>query len=143
MGTNSISQSLSNVNFYAALSQNFKAQDEVIKYDIVLNNHGNGYDAITGIFLAPTNGIYFFQANSLKCQNSGQLYIHMMHNEAIVSSAANLDENFESVSTSVILELKKGDSVWVKLRIGQVYGHSPSNYSNFMGYRISDLSEIN
>ena len=142
LGANSFSQSPGNVNFYAALSQNFKASNERIKYDIVLNNHGNSYNATTGLFLAPTNGIYFFQTNSLRYR-SDQLYIHIMHNKAMVSSAANLDKNFESVSASVILELKKGDRVWVKLRVGQVYGHSPSNYSNFMGYRISDLNKIN
>jgi hypothetical protein len=65
----------------------------------------------------------------------------MMHDSAIVSSTSNLDEKFESVSASVILELKKDDVVWIKLRVGQVYGHSPSHYTNFMGYRICDLTK--
>lgn len=110
----------------------------MIKYDTVMTNDGNGYQTTTGCFIAPTNGVYFIQSNALRCQNSGQLYIHIMHNSNIVSSTSNLDETFESVSASVVLNLRKGDVVWIKLRIGQVYGHSPSHYTNFMGYCITD-----
>ena len=126
------------INFFAGLSSNFRGANSVIKYDTVMTNDGNGYQTTTGCFIAPTDGVYFIQSNALRCQNSGQLYIHIMHNSNIVSSTSNLDETFESVSASVVLNLRKGDVVWIKLRIGQVYGHSPSHYTNFMGYCITD-----
>jgi hypothetical protein len=51
-----------------------------------------------------------------------------------------MDDTFESVSSSCFLELKANDRVWVKLRVGQVYGHAPSHYTNFMGYRTTNLT---
>jgi len=130
------------INFYAAISKNLKGHNTQVKYDVVLNNDGSGYRMEAGCFIAPTDGVYFFMMNALRCQNSGALYMHMMHNDEIVSSTANLDENFESVSASVFLDLKKGDRVWIKLRVGQVYGHSPSHYTNFMGYRTFNKSPM-
>jgi len=128
------------VNFYAALSKNFRGQSERIKYDVVVNNSGEGYHEKQGCFFAPSDGIYFFQTNALRCQNSGQLYIHLMHGSSIVASTSNLDDKFESVSTSIVLKLKKDDVVWVKLRVGQVYGHAPSHYTTFTGYRVCDTT---
>jgi hypothetical protein len=128
------------VNFYAALSKNFRGQSERIKYDILLNNDGQGYREKQGCFFAPTDGVYFFQTNALRCQNSGQLYVHIMHGSSIVSSTSNLDEKFESVSAAVVINLKKDDVVWIKLRVGQVYGHAPSHYTNFMAYRVCDTT---
>jgi hypothetical protein len=129
------------INFFAGLSTNYRGANSAIKYDTTMANDGNGYSASTGCFVAPVDGVYFIQTNALRCQNSGQLYIHIMHNSEIVSSTSNLDETFESVSASVVLNLAKGDVVWVKLRIGQVYGHSPSHYTNFMGYCVTDESK--
>lgn len=129
------------MNFFSGLSSNFRGANSVIKYDTVMNNDGAGYNIDTGCFVAPNDGVYFFQTNALRCQNSGQMYIHIMHNSNIVSSTSNLDENFESASASVVISLLRGDVVWIKLRVGQVYGHSPSHYTNFMGYCITDESD--
>lgn len=128
------------INFYAALSTNFKGVTDTIKYDVVLNNDGDGYNERQGCFVAPTDGIYFFMTNALRCQKSGPLYIHLMKNQQIVSSTSNLDDTFESCSASVFLNLSANDIVWVKLRVGQVYGHTPSHYTNFMGYRTANLT---
>merc|ERR1712168_200921 len=127
------------INFYVALANNFRGDNAGIKYDVVVNNEGNGFKIKTGCFIAPIHGIYHFQINALRCQHSGALYIHMMHNSDMVSSTANLGDNFESVSASVVIEMKQGDVLWIKIRQGQVYGHSSSKYTNFMGYLITDL----
>jgi hypothetical protein len=129
------------INFFAGLSTNFRGHSDRIKYDSVLNNDGNGYKTKTGCFVAPTDGVYFFMTTALRCQKSGHLYIHIMKNEDIVASTSNMDDTFESVSSSCFLELKANDIIWVKLRVGQVYGHSPSHYTNFMGYRATNLTK--
>lgn len=131
------------INFYVALANNFRGDNAGIKYDVVVNNEGNGFKIKTGCFIAPIHGIYHFQINALRCQHSGALYIHMMHNSDMVSSTANLGDNFESVSASVVIEMKQGDVLWIKIRQGQVYGHSSSKYTNFMGYLITDLRTKN
>ena len=59
-----------------------------------------------------------------------------MKNQEIVASGTNQDEKFETTSTSAILELEAGDRICVSLRQGWMYGHSPSHYSSFSGFRF-------
>ena len=60
-----------------------------------------------------------------------------MKNQEMISSGTNQDVRFETTACTAILELKAGDCIWVRLRQGAVYGHSPSHYSTFSGFRLS------
>ena len=62
-----------------------------------------------------------------------------MKNQDIISSGTNQDVRFETTACTAILELKAGDCIWVRLRQGAVYGHSPSHYSTFSGFRMGPL----
>lgn len=63
--------------------------------------------------------------------------MHLMRNKEMISSGTNQDVRFETTSTSAVLQLRKGDVMWVRLRQGTVYGHTPSHYSTFSGYAVS------
>lgn len=130
------------VSFMAALSQNFIERGDAITFDTVLTNQneaGNqpAYDQETGSFNAPVDGTYIFHVNVLRCQNSGPLFVHLMRNQEMVSSGTNQDVRFETTSCTAVLILKKGDCIWVRLRQGHVYGHSPSHYSTFSGFMLA------
>merc|ERR1711876_31455 len=133
------------VAFFAGLSNNCNARGEAIPFDAVMTNQCEGcdgdaategaYSGDTGSFTAPYDGTYTFHVHVLRCQNSGALFVHLMKNQDMVSSATNQDVRFETTSCTAILELKAGDCIWVRLRQGAVYGHSPSHYSTFSGFR--------
>ena len=55
-----------------------------------------------------------------------------MRNQEMVSSGTNQDVRFETTSCTAVLILKKGDCIWVRLRQGHVYGHSPRNCSKII-----------
>ena len=62
--------------------------------------------------------------------------MHLMKNQEIVSSGMNQDDGYETTSCSALLQLEAGDRICVSLRKGQMFGHSPSHYSTFSGFRI-------
>ena len=57
----------------------------------------------TGSFTAPYDGTYTFHVHVLRCQNSGALFVHLMKNQDMVSSATNQDVRFETTSCTAIL----------------------------------------
>ena len=57
----------------------------------------------------------------------------------MVASGTNQDVRFETTSCTAVLILKKGDCIWVRLRQGHVYGHSPRNCSTESAVSLEDL----
>ena len=62
-----------------------------------------------------------------------------MHDEELVVSASDNDSSYErdSLTLSCIREMKKGETVWVKLGKGKVYLSKYFTY--FMGYKIGKI----
>lgn len=124
------------VAFMAGLSRNFQGRNSGICFDHVITNHGGAYRSSSGCFVVPAAGCYVFHVHILRCRSSGPLYVHLMRNADIISSATNQDSRFETTSSTAVLQLRRGDVVWVRLRQGVAYGHSPSHYSTFSGYSV-------
>ena len=60
-----------------------------------------------------------------------------MKNHEQLGQGANHDEqNFETTSTSAVINAIAGDSVWVRLDKGVASGLSPNHHTHFTGYRI-------
>lgn len=128
------------VAFMAGLTQNFQGNNQQIPFDNVVTNNGGAYRSATGCFIVPAAGVYVFHVHILRCRSSGALYVHLMRNGDMICSATNQDTRFETTSMTAVLTLQRGDVVWVRLRQGIAYGHSPSHYSTFTGYSLQ-LSE--
>ena len=114
------------------------AHNEVAKFDKVWTNIGNGYDASSGIFTAPRGGVYQFSCSAMT--NSGKtLRLHLMKNDQQTVSLYPGNSGYNMGTLSMVLELKKGDRVYMKQggREKNLYSEAGSNFSMFSGYFIS------
>ncbi|CAC5422858.1 C1QL [Mytilus coruscus] len=114
----------------------------VVVYNIAVTNLGNGYDTSTGIFTAPSNGVYIFSWTVL-CERSKHFFTYLALNGNLIArnfaGARNVTE-YSSGSQNVVLEIKKDDKVSVRIMDGYtgLYMHGES-WSTFSGYKLYDI----
>ncbi|XP_061180084.1 complement C1q-like protein 4 isoform X2 [Saccostrea echinata] len=114
------------IAFYAYMSSNIKiktlSKQKIFVYDRVETNIGNGYDARSGKFIAPENGVYVIHTTTVAYDRSYSI-IEIVQNGVIkdIGLADAFDHaDRASSSTLTILNLKKGDVV--NTRVGPHYG---------------------
>jgi len=126
--------------FGASFTKNVNlANNEVVKFDKVWTNIGNGYDSSSGVFTAPRGGVYQFSCSAMAYFGK-TLRLHLMKNDQQTVSLypGNVGHNMGTLS--MVLELKKGDRVYIKHPASggnSFYSESGSNFSMFSGYFIS------
>ncbi|XP_059825164.1 complement C1q-like protein 3 [Hypanus sabinus] len=106
-----------------------------IIYDIVNVNKGNGYNPTTGKFIVPRCGLYFFSYSSLPTRGTAT-DIQLMKNNNVVSLIHSvLPKSSSQLSMrNKILELHKGDEVWVQLITGTLWSETGS--LSFQGFLL-------
>lgn len=114
------------VAFYAYLSANLALSSvsthSIIKYDVVDLNLGNGYDASSGQFTAPSDGLYVIHITT-GARDSSHAVVELISNGVIkdITWADSMNHIDRSVATTVTpLDLRKGDKV--NARIGPTKG---------------------
>ncbi|XP_063399670.1 complement C1q tumor necrosis factor-related protein 3-like [Mytilus trossulus] len=107
-------------------------------YDEVVTNTGSGYDASTGQFVAPYEGLYYFTWTTLS-RVSNLFLTEILHNDNKIASnypdGRGLSSGHVSATQSVLLQLAAKDKVCIKTQItGQfMFG---SVWSTFSGFKI-------
>uniref|UniRef100_F6QBT1 Complement C1q like 4 n=1 Tax=Equus caballus TaxID=9796 RepID=F6QBT1_HORSE len=139
------------IAFYAGLRRPHEGY-EVLRFDDVVTNVGNAYEAASGKFTCPMPGVYFFAyhvlmrggdgtsmwadlmkngQNGILVSGNGQLaaipmwgHSAWIFEEKVRASAIaqDADQNYDYASNSVILHLDVGDEVFIKLDGGKVHG---------------------
>ncbi|TNN56067.1 Complement C1q-like protein 2 [Liparis tanakae] len=129
------------IAFYVGLKNPHEGY-EVLKFDDVITNLGDHYDASTGKFTCHVSGIYFFTYHVLMrggdgtsmwadlCKN-GQVRVEKVRASAIAQDA---DQNYDYASNSAVLHLDSGDEIYVKLDGGKAHGGNNNKYSTFSGF---------
>ncbi|XP_078097699.1 complement C1q tumor necrosis factor-related protein 3-like [Mustelus asterias] len=109
---------------------------DAIVYDVINVNYGKAYSNETGKFTCPKCGLYFFSFSSLPGRGL-QTDVALIKNGKVVSVLHSvLPKNSSQLSTkSVILELHKGDQVWVKLVSGNLWSRDGS--LSFQGFWLA------
>lgn len=125
------------IAFTALLSSNVK-QDDVIVFDHVVSNLGNGYDNGSGIFTAPVNGVYMFMVSFLV--DDGYVNIHLLKNDQeYVRGYAAKYHLEESGFVQTVLKLSLGDQVTVRMIQGNYTGCLRGDYyTSFAGLMIEN-----
>uniref|UniRef100_A0A0B7AR95 C1q domain-containing protein n=1 Tax=Arion vulgaris TaxID=1028688 RepID=A0A0B7AR95_9EUPU len=121
------------VAFSAKLSYNreLKPLDTVI-FDTVLTNDGNAYDLDSGKFTAIVTGTYLFHSTILSGYNTKVETAIIVNDKEIARIYSGAHDAHGSGSNMAIVNLRNGDSVWVRL-LYQGGNHVHGYYSTFSG----------
>ncbi|KAM8795437.1 C1q-related factor [Eudromia elegans] len=126
------------VAFYAGLKNPHEGY-EILKFDDVVTNLGNSYDAASGKFTCAVAGTYFFTYHVLMRGGDGtSMWADLCKNGQVRASAIaqDADQNYDYASNSVILHLDAGDEVFIKLDGGKAHGGNNNKYSTFSGFIV-------
>lgn len=126
--------STSAVGFSALLSKDITlGVNQIVKYDNVITNQGNGYDKWTGIFTAPRAGLYVFSC-TVMAYDRRSMHIEIIQDGQLISTIHSDSSRWNQASETVVLALKKGNKVWTRARrVGQIHG----NFNIFSGFLTS------
>ena len=127
MPTNSTSDdSWPPVHFYVQRNSFYSIQHSTIPFQLTKLNEGNAMNINSGIFTAPTDGIYRFALAGTKDDSNQSLWIQLRLNGEMIGSAYGTDIiPWATYSLQSILWLKTGDQVDLFLKNGTC-----SNYNN-------------
>ncbi|XP_061195668.1 uncharacterized protein LOC133203887 [Saccostrea echinata] len=143
------------VAFYAYYSNNFKALSTgtTLIFDLVETNLGNGYNKKTGIFTAPTSGVFAFTwtlhaAGKHVAGSSGSNYGEM--NAAIKQNGitkgvivTDTETQYDNAAGTgfVVLSLKAGDQIKIVSNNyngqGSMYSTDQNGRTSFSGFQIA------
>ncbi|VDI02358.1 Hypothetical predicted protein [Mytilus galloprovincialis] len=114
------------------------ASNTAVKFDKVVTNIQDGYDPATGIFTAPTDGVYHISSTVISPVRK-KLFVSLYHNDVQITSiwVSPKDDTHEMGTTNMVLMLKDGDEVAIRSR-GNFEVHSnAAGFSSFSGFLIS------
>ena len=123
------------IYFNAHRTTPFGSTGSIVTYEDV-SGESSSMNKNTGIFTAPVDGTFFFSFHMLHILNTSgaQGRVFMLHNGNIRTTGyCGHDEC--PISMSSILELKKGDTVAIKLGVGNVYD-TTERFTNFVGFQL-------
>ncbi|NXQ28333.1 C1QT8 protein, partial [Alaudala cheleensis] len=116
-----------------------------LTFDTELVNLYQHFNMFSGKFLCAVPGVYYFSLN-VHTWNFKETYVHLMRNEqpAAVLYAQPSDRSIMQ-SQSLMLELREGDEVWVRMfkreRENAVYSEEADVYITFNGHLIKPALE--
>ncbi|XP_071128063.1 heavy metal-binding protein HIP-like [Mytilus edulis] len=108
---------------------------QTLVFDKVYLNEGGGYNAHTGLFTAPVNGIYYFAVSFLA--NGGSTHLLLLKNNHEIARGYGKDQN-DTGSVVSTVHLKKGDII----RVAEITGEGREGirgdgWSSFNGFKLN------
>lgn len=131
-------------HFYVQRSSSFSTADAIIPWQSARLNEGGAMNLATGVFTAPVDGIYHFEFTGVKDSASTALGIYLQVNGANVGWARTNQataENFDTVSLSASLRLKKNDRVNLfngGIPTGVLFENGIDRYTHFTGWLVEE-----
>lgn len=111
---------------------------EMIHYDRVFMNVGNGYDVNKGSFIVPVPGVYLFYFSALN-KPGNSAYIELVQNGVRLAIINLGDTDYNMGSQIVMAYVGKGDRIWVRNASSGgpiLYGNAHEQYNTFTGFLL-------
>ncbi|XP_033749278.1 uncharacterized protein LOC117333966 [Pecten maximus] len=109
--------------------------NQIIAYEDVVTNVGNGYDSFTGLFRAPVGGAYEFIA-TMWSSDGNFLEFEMVRNSVYFCYGRASQSNQTIGSCVSMVELSAGDRVWGRHLSGRSTYANGQEYPSFAGHLI-------
>ncbi|KAK3576842.1 hypothetical protein CHS0354_002636 [Potamilus streckersoni] len=130
------------VAFFAQLSVSLTdlGMNQIIQFNNVVTNIGEGYYPNLGIFIAPVKGLYVFHVRVMVASGMRQylaivkdgVWTQPLYPTALGDQHPNID------SVTIVLQVNKDSAVWVRAESGSGYLHG-NKFSIFSGWLLSPL----
>lgn len=106
-------------------------------FNVVITNAGNGYNPSTGVFTSPIGGTYVFYVSAVEYSKQ-YLRIDIVLNSVSKVRAIGVDSaSYQTGTNMVVLNLQKGDSVWVRYVSGTGYYTESVPTTTLSGFLVS------
>ena len=109
----------------------------MVKFDDVKVNRGHGYNPSTGVFTAPRKGLYHISCLILGT-NGNVVHYQLNKNDARYTAGYSTKGVHESSTISSLVEMKKGDRVFIKHDASASEQINGAHYSTFSGYFLQE-----
>jgi hypothetical protein len=110
----------------------------VVKFEDVTVNRGQGYNPSTGVFTAPRKGLYHISCSIMAFATSSVNY-QLNKNGAAHTYGYSSNGGYNSNTINAIVELKKGDRVFIKHRhTSSSQKITGNHHSTFTGYFMQE-----
>ena len=105
-------------------------------FDVVILNVGNGYNPSTGVFTSPVAGTYVFYVTAVEYMKQ-HLWVNIVLNSVSkVRLMGHASAGYQTGANMVVLNLQKGDRVWVRHYLGKGYETHDVPLTTFTGFQI-------
>ncbi|XP_063420358.1 heavy metal-binding protein HIP-like [Mytilus trossulus] len=105
--------------------------NDVVKFDDVRINRGDGYNPSTGVFTAPKSGLY-----QISCMILGEVsnivQFSLIKNDTVYIYG-HVNKGYDSQTINSIIDLTKRDRVYIKHRANGVQKICGNHHSTFSG----------
>ena len=105
-------------------------------FNSVILNVGNGYNPSTGVFTSPVAGTYVFYVTAVEYNKQYLVVDIVLNSVSKVRTMGHNDASYQTGANMVVLNLQKGDSVWVMYNAGTGYWTNSVPGTTFTGFLI-------
>ncbi|XP_078341128.1 uncharacterized protein LOC111122800 [Crassostrea virginica] len=109
-------------------------QGEILVFPHVITNKGQGYSSSSGKFTAPRDGTYVFTVTTVS-YSTNALYLDIVQDGVRkVRTVSSSSASSMTGTNLVVLELDRGDAVWVERNSGRGYNSYSVPLTTFSGF---------
>ncbi|XP_051266398.1 heavy metal-binding protein HIP-like isoform X2 [Dicentrarchus labrax] len=112
-----------------------------LKFSKVFTNIGQAYNPTTGIFTAPVTGAYYFRFTLWDHRSSVCMSVNLFQNDKkmMYNSDCNDSHSYITMSNALVLQLEKGDVIYLVLSAGYSLSDDIDNRTTFDGFLLFPL----